>query len=210
MCVCICVHECIILLCVCSIVQKFNFVSLLFPLASPPPTNRSTGSTASTNPLPTASSDPLPTMLDDPLRTTPTDPLLNTSDDPLSRPSKADSDPLQTAFSDPLKTTPTGTDPLWSRPTIREIDRLIIRFIAPDWYAVGIHLGIETSLLDIIQADHTRSVEECCRTMFTRWLACDEGTGGEPRVWRTVLKALRDAGYKDSVGDVERTLFEKK
>ena len=189
----------------------YVILSLLCHISDPPPpTNRSTGPTTSTNPLPTASSDPLPTMLDDPLGITPTDPLQNTSGDPLSRPSIADSHPLPTASNDPLKTTPTGVDPLWSQPTIREIDRLIIRFIAPDWYTVGIQLEIETYLLDIIRADHPHSVEDCCRTMFTRWLRYDEGTGGEPRVWRTVLKALKNAGYKDLVGDVERTLFEQK
>jgi hypothetical protein len=46
--------------------------------------------------------------------------------------------------------------------------------------------------------------------MLTRWLACDEGTGGEPRVWKTVLKALKNAGYKTLAGDVERTLFDQK
>ena len=98
-------------------------------------------------------------------------------------------------------------DPLLTTPIISELQRLVVQSIAPDWYTVGIHLEIETSLLDIIQADHPYSVEGCCCTMFTRWLACNGGTGEEPRVWRTVLKALKNAGHMTLVGDVERTLF---
>ena len=190
-------------------IRKVNCLILsLLSCISDPPTNQSTGSTTSTNPLPTASSDPLSTMLDDPLRTTPTDPLLNTSDGSLSRPSKADSDPLPTTSSDPLKTTP--TEPLLTTPTINELQRLVIRHIALEWQSIGLELDIEVSVLQIIEEDNPRSVERCCRTMFTRWLACDEGTGGEPRVWRTVLKALKNAEYMTLVGDVERTLFEQK
>ena len=148
-------------------------------------------------------------MLDDSLRTTPTDPLPNTSDDRLSRPSKADSDPLPTS-SDLLRTIASGTDPLLTTPTINELQRLIIRHIALEWQVIGLELDIEVSVLQIIEEDNPRSVERCCRTMFTRWLAHDEGTGGEPRVWRTVLEALKNAGYMALVRDVERTLFEQK
>ena len=217
-CVCVCVLECIYqayldrhyLVCMlfyCSLKSLFPFLDP--PKQTQPPTYQPTGSTTSTNPLPTASSDPLPTMLDEPLRTTPTDPLLNSSGDPLSRPSKADSDPLPTTFFDPLKTTP--TDPLLTTPTINKLQQLLVQDIALDWFSVGLQLDIKVSVLNIIEADvYPRSVERCCRTMFTRWLACDEGTGGEPRVWRTVLKALKNVGYMALVGDVERTLFEQK
>ena len=44
------------------------------------------------------------------------------------------------------------------------------------------------------------------RTMFIVWLSYDEG--GAPRLWNTVLKALKNVGYTSLVGDVERTLFE--
>ena len=53
-------------------------------------------------------------------------------------------------------------------------------------------------------------VDMCCRTMFTRWLSHVEGTGVAPRIWRTVLNALKNAGYISLVGDVERKLFERK
>ena len=104
----------------------------------------------------------------------------------------------------------TPTDPLLTTPTIHQLNRLIIRQIALDWYSVGLHLEIEVLTLQIIEADvYPLSVERCCRTMFTKWLSHDEGTGGVPRLWRIILKALKDVGYTSLVGDVERVLFEK-
>ena len=82
----------------------------------------------------------------------------------------------------------------------------MIRHIAPDWQIVGAHLGIEMSILRIIEADNPRSVERCCCQMFLRWLSHDTGTGSEPRTWKSVLIALRTVGYYTMVGDIERTL----
>ena len=63
-------------------------------------------------------------------------------------------------------------------------------------------------MMKVIDDDYHDDVEKYCRTMFTRWLSHDEGTGGAPRLWRTVLKALKNVGYTSVAGDVERTLFE--
>ena len=119
----------------------------------------------------------------------------------------APTDPPQTMPTDPQIT---PTDPLLTTPTLQQLNRLVIKQIALDWYSVGLHLEIEVANLQIIEADiHPPSVEKCCCTMFTRWLSHDEGTGGAPRFWRTVLKALKNVGYNSLVGDVERTLFEQ-
>ena len=150
-------------------------------------------STTPTNRLQTMSMDPLWSPHRDPLRTTATDPRTTTTT-------------LETMPADPSRITP--TDPLLTTPNFHQLNRLVIRQIALDWYSVGLHLDIEVLTLQIIEADvHPPSVERCCRTMFTRWLSHDEGTGGAPRLWRTVLKALKNLGYNSLVGDVERTLF---
>ena len=180
MCVCVCVRVCVCV-CVCVI---FIFACHLIACIIP------------TDPLRTTPTDPVQTTPTYPLQTTPTNPLQTTP-----------TDPLQTTPTDPVQTRP--TDPLQTTPTISELQRLIVRHIAVEWESIGILLDIEVSVLNIIEADNPRSVERCCRTMFTRWLAGGEGTGGEPRVWRTVLKALKNAGYMTLVGDVERILFEQ-
>ena len=104
----------------------------------------------------------------------------------------------------------TPTDPLLTTPTLHQLNQLVIRKVALDWYSVGLHLEIENINLKIIEADvYPPSVEKCCLNMFSKWLSHDEGTGGAPRLWRTVLKALKDVGHSAVVGDVERILFEQ-
>ena len=123
-------------------------------------------------------------------------------------------DPLQTAPTEPLNTTPTNpfktahTGPLMTTPTLSGLNRQVIPHVFLDWQSVGHHLEIDLFVMEIIDDDYHGDVEKCCRTMFTRWLSHDEGTGGAPRLWRTVLKALKNVGYIRLVGDVERTLFE--
>ena len=107
---------------------------------------------------------------------------------------------------DPHQTTP--TEPLLATPTLIELNRQVIPHVCLDWQSVGHHLEVDPSVMKVIDDDYHDDVEKCCRTMFTRWLSHDEGTGGAPRLWRTVLKALKNVGYTSLVGDVERTLFE--
>ena len=96
--------------------------------------------------------------------------------------------------------------PLLTTPTLSKLNSDVIRYVAPDWELVGYHLGIENCLLGIIQADNPRSVECCCHQMFAKWLSHTDGTGGNPRTWKSVLLALRNLGYSSVVGDVEKSM----
>jgi hypothetical protein len=91
---------------------------------------------------------------------------------------------------------------LLMKPTLNEINKLLIRHIAPNWYSIGLQLDIGVSVLRIIEVDiYPPSVEKCCREMFNRWLDHNEGTGGEPRLWRTVLRVVKNARYQTLIGD---------
>ena len=85
----------------------------------------------------------------------------------------------------------------------------MISHMALDWQSVGHHLEIHPSVMKVMDDNYHDDVEKCCRTMFTRWLSHDKGTGGAPRLWITVLKALKNVGYTSLVGDVERTLHKQ-
>ena len=123
----------------------------------------------------------------------------------MDMPMKSSTDLLQNASTVPLRTA--SDDPLLTTPTLHQLNQFLVRQVALDWHPVGLHLEIEALTLQIIEADiYPPSVEKCCRTMFTKWLAHDEGTGGAPRHWRTVLKALKIVGYTSLVEDMERTL----
>ena len=80
-------------------------------------------------------------------------------------------------------------------PTLKDLDRHVIPHIAADWSTVAIHLDIEASARDIIQADNPHSVERCCRQMFDKWLRHFQGTGRLPRKWESVSKVLTNAGH---------------
>ena len=99
-----------------------------------------------------------------------------------------------------------GEAPLQATPTLHIMDTHVIRHIAPDWTQIAMYLGIEMSIWHVIEADNPRSVERCCHQMFSRWLANDTGTGDSPRTWKSVLIALRTAGYVTLVGDMEKLL----
>ena len=120
----------------------------------------------------------------------PTDPLLTTSTFPVQTTSI---EPLKSTPTESLKTTP--TDPLLTTPTLNRLNCHVIPHVCLDWQSVGHHLEVHPSVMKVIDDDYHNDVEKCCRTMFTRWLSHDEVTGGAPRLWRTVLKALKNVGY---------------
>ena len=68
-------------------------------------------------------------------------------------------------------------------------------------------MGVENCILRIIGADYPHSVEKACLEMFNRWLSHREGTGDQPRIWKSVLMAVRTAGYKDLEQDIHRQLL---
>ena len=115
---------------------------------------------------------------------------------------------LDSSDKERLGTLSIGTEPLLTTPTLNELDAHVIPHIALDWELVGINLKIENSTLRMIETvtPHGVDREGCCRQMFTRWLSSGEGTGSSPRVWKSVLLALKNAGYTSVVGHVEKML----
>ena len=48
--------------------------------------------------------------------------------------------------------------------------------------------------MNIIEKDNRGSSADCMLDLVTRWLREDEGTGQLPRIWETVVKAVKDSG----------------
>ena len=115
---------------------------------------------------------------------------------------------LDSSDKERLGTLSIETEPLLTTPTLNELDAHIIPHIALDWKLIGTNLEIENSTLRTIKAETPHGIDYrgCCRQMFTRWLSCEEGTGSCPRVWKSVLLALKNVGYTSVVGHVERML----
>ena len=84
-------------------------------------------------------------------------------------------------------------------PEVPNMKTLLISLkCAPDWYILGLYLGIERSDLSIIEADHQRC-EYRLQKMLEKWLdVCTNPT------WRVVVTALRSIGKNQLASEIER------
>ena len=57
---------------------------------------------------------------------------------------------------------------LLAKPSLRDLNRLQV---APQWYELGLELGLTKSDLDIIEKDDGRDSSTCRRKMFSKWLS---------------------------------------
>jgi len=56
------------------------------------------------------------------------------------------------------------------KPKIKDIHNHLIPKWAPRWKELGIQLGIDQHLINIIEYDHRNDCKSCCIEMFTKWL----------------------------------------
>ena len=57
------------------------------------------------------------------------------------------------------------------------------------WDLLGIQLGIDPTVIRMIQHQHSHSVEQCKMEMFTRWLVSEENP-----TWEKLVEALENRG----------------
>ena len=55
-----------------------------------------------------------------------------------------------------------------------------------NWKSIGLHLGIQSGSLQIIEHDNHHKALNCCNAMFTEWLDVDGSAS-----WGKLKKALR-------------------
>jgi hypothetical protein len=84
-----------------------------------------------------------------------------------------------------------------SRPTIAEVENLILYYLGDDWHRVGELLGMSEQVMRKIGSKFVNVPKLCSEAMFSRWLNHEKGTGPKDRTWGTVLTALNDAGRSD-------------
>ena len=61
--------------------------------------------------------------------------------------------------------------------------------VADKWKDIGVHLlhpaVINNRVLEVIEADHPRSVERCCKSMFEKWLDTQKDAS-----WNQLVEAI--------------------
>ena len=68
---------------------------------------------------------------------------------------------------------------------MRDLNRYVTRRYASDWYDIGIELGLELDVLDVIEKDHPLSGVTCLQKTLDRWLKFNTDA-----TWRSLEVAL--------------------
>ena len=72
--------------------------------------------------------------------------------------------------------------------------------VVPEWFRVGLELGLSEATLSTIKYDHHRSVETCKRKMVQKWLH-------SPRLnpsWCSLVKALQAVGLNAAAAKISK------
>ena len=69
----------------------------------------------------------------------------------------------------------------------------VVHYVGVNWYNFALHLGISSTVLDVVQVEQRGLTSDCCRESLHRWLRHDCDTGGKWREVGVVLEAVRKA-----------------
>ena len=96
----------------------------------------------------------------------------------------------------------TGDD----RPILRDLYDHVVPSVADKWRDLGVKLLhptlIEQRVLEVIAADHPHSVENCCKSMFEKWLNTQEDAS-----WQQLLEALQTMQLNYLAEQIENKLM---
>ena len=88
------------------------------------------------------------------------------------------------------------------RPTMKELNRYVTWKHAIDWYDIGIELGLELEVLDIIKKDNPQQSATCFQKTLNMWLQLNSDNA----TWKTLEVALTNVNraklQMDPVEDV--------
>jgi len=87
------------------------------------------------------------------------------------------------------------------KPTIRDLNRYIVTKYATNWYEIGIELGIELCVLDLIKKDNPQQSVHCLLKVLDKWLKVTDNP-----TWKILEVALTNVTRQqlnlDPVDDV--------
>ena len=69
----------------------------------------------------------------------------------------------------------------------------VVHHVGVNWYNFALHLGISSTVLDVVVVDKQGLTSDCCCESLYCWLRHDRGTGGKEREVGVVLEAVRKA-----------------
>ena len=69
---------------------------------------------------------------------------------------------------------------------MKDLNRYVVKRYATDWYDIGIELGLELDVLDIIKKDNCQECVTCFQKTLNKWLQLNS----DDTTWKTIEIAL--------------------
>ena len=88
---------------------------------------------------------------------------------------------------------------------LADVHHNVTPLVASRWYNLGLELGVEPYVLEIIEGGRMKP-EECTREMFRRWLNSACGTGSAVRSRKSLLDGVKITLGSQMHGTVEEVL----
>ena len=66
----------------------------------------------------------------------------------------------------------------------------VVHYVGVNWYNFALHLGVSSTVLDVVSVEKRGLTNDCCRESLHRWLRHDRDTGGKGREVGVVLEAV--------------------
>ena len=82
----------------------------------------------------------------------------------------------------------------------------VVHHVGVNWYNFALHLGISSTVLDVVLVEKRSLTSDCCRESLHRWLRHDHDTGGKGREVGVVLEAVRKACGPVAVEQIQSSL----
>ena len=93
------------------------------------------------------------------------------------------------------------------KPTLKEVQKYVIRHVAPKWEDLGIELNLDDdgTLIDSIRKERGGDEAKCCLDVLKAWL---QGKGEEPKTWRTLINCLREIEAEEAIRSIEENILQ--
>ena len=82
----------------------------------------------------------------------------------------------------------------------------VVHHVGVNWYNFALHLGISSTVLDVIKVERRSLTSDCCRESLQRWLRHDRDTGGKGREVGVVMEAISKACGPVAVKRIQSSL----
>ena len=94
------------------------------------------------------------------------------------------------------------------RPQLKDLYEHVVPSVADKWRDIGVHLLhptlIDSRVVEVIEAKHPHNIEECCKSMFKKWLETQKDAS-----WNQVLEVIKSIGLPSLANKLKKDIIGK-